>query len=496
MKTILQKIGMLVAVLCTTLSAYAYDFEVDGIYYSVISLDDMTCEVTKGDHQYEGDIVIPGVVTYNKREFSVISISRAFRSNTIVKSVIIPNTITSIEKETFMYCSSLEYVEIPNSVTAIDDDAFYGCTALKTIAIPASVKSIGSNAFHDCYSLKSITIPNSVTSIGNYAFFQCDNLDSVELPNSVISIGYSVFEGCWSLKSIVIPSSLTTISDYTFSNCHSLESVEIPNSVTTIGCNAFGGCSSLNSIVIPNSVTTIGSQSFVNCYSLISIELSDKLEAISYGLFSGCSSLQSLEIPGSVINISQNFHNYSKDEYNTFSKCSDLMRLKLLSSHTPLQVGKIQNYHQFYSGSWEDWTESIRELYIDRELEEFIPVPNLDKLELGESIQTVQVLDINKLEKLTTIESYAVVPPELPEMSNAQYINVNVFVPEEALEAYKADPVWGNFWNITKVEDVKTDSKREVIGRYDMNGRKVSEDYQGLVIVRFSDGSCKKMLNR
>ena len=57
----------------------------------------MTCEVTKGDNKYEGDIVIPGRVTYNKREFSVISISSAFRYNNTVKSVVIPNSITSIE---------------------------------------------------------------------------------------------------------------------------------------------------------------------------------------------------------------------------------------------------------------------------------------------------------------------------------------------------------------------------------------------------------------
>lgn len=76
-------------------------------------------------------------------------------------------------------------------------------------------------------------------------------------------------------------------------------------------------------------------------------------------------------------------------------------------------------------------------------------------------------------------------------------MDVSVFVPEEALEAYKADKIWGNFWNlqISGVEDVKFDSEREEIGRYDMNGRVVGEDYKGLVIVRFSDGSCKKMLN-
>lgn len=75
-------------------------------------------------------------------------------------------------------------------------------------------------------------------------------------------------------------------------------------------------------------------------------------------------------------------------------------------------------------------------------------------------------------------------------------MNLEVIVPEEALDAYKADPVWGKFWNLQAgVDGVKVDSKKEEIGRYDMNGRAVSEGYQGLVIVRFSDGTCKKMFN-
>ncbi len=56
------------------IKAYAYDFEVDGIYYSVLSLEDMTCKVVAGDEKYVGDIVIPAEVTYNTQQFTVTSI--------------------------------------------------------------------------------------------------------------------------------------------------------------------------------------------------------------------------------------------------------------------------------------------------------------------------------------------------------------------------------------------------------------------------------------
>ena len=45
-----------------------------------------------------------------------------------------------------------------------------GCTSLKSVTIPNSVTSIGYYAFADCTSLKSVNIPDSVTSIGDYAF--------------------------------------------------------------------------------------------------------------------------------------------------------------------------------------------------------------------------------------------------------------------------------------------------------------------------------------
>jgi hypothetical protein len=50
------------------------------------------------------------------------------------------------------------------------------CTSLKSITIPNSVTTIGDRAFDECKSLTSITIPNSVTSIGNGAFYECGNL--------------------------------------------------------------------------------------------------------------------------------------------------------------------------------------------------------------------------------------------------------------------------------------------------------------------------------
>lgn len=119
---------------------------------------------------------------------------------------------------------------------------------IKTCVIPNSVTEIGEYAFINCTSLKSITIPNSVTKIGMVAFSGCKSLESITIPDNVTEIGKYAFDDCTSLKSIIIPNGVTEIRWRTFAYCISLESITIPNSVTKID-DAFYNCSSLKSII-------------------------------------------------------------------------------------------------------------------------------------------------------------------------------------------------------------------------------------------------------
>lgn len=172
-----------------------------------------------------------------------------------------------------------------------------------------------------------------------------------------------------------------------------------------------------------------------------------------------------------------------------------------MQSSQSLIVGGNDYFDSWLSRSWESWTENIKELYVDRELESYIPVPNLVKLEIGKSIQKIPVSSISSISTLDTIYSYAKVPPTLPSMTNKHYINTIVKVPADALDAYKNANNWKNFWNLSAMEssginDIKNESKTEIIGRYDLNGNKVDENYNGITIVRFSDGSTRKMINK
>lgn len=156
-------------------------------------------------------------------------------------------------------------------MTIIGASAFRDCIALSTVIIPNSVKRISKDSFNGCSGLTSITIGNSLTSLENRLFSGCSVLTNINIPESVTQIQEAVFKGCVNLLNITIPNSVTSIGGSAFSGCSGLASVNIPNSVTYIGSSAFSGCSGLTSITIGNSVENIGSSSFASCPALTDV---------------------------------------------------------------------------------------------------------------------------------------------------------------------------------------------------------------------------------
>ena len=362
MKQLTLNSVMMVLMALYSLHTWAYDVEIDGIYYN---LDDWqnTAEVVSGDNEYWGDITIPSSIEIDGVTYTVASIGyEAFRACIDLTSVIIPNSVTSIGGHAFEWCSGLTSVTIPNSVTSIGDHVFYNCSGLTTpiynsncfvrmpssyegeYTIPDGINIICGGAFRDCRGLTSVTIPNSVTSIGISAFYGCRNLTSVTIPNSVTSIDIYAFEYCSSLTTplynsnyfvrmpssyegeYTIPDGINIICGSAFSECSGLTSVIIPNSVTSIGDWAFYDCEGLTSITIPNSVTSIGYCAFNYCSSLTSIPIPNSVTNIEVGAFFGCSGLTSVTIPNSVTSIS---------DY-TFWKCSDLISVTIPNSVTSI----------------------------------------------------------------------------------------------------------------------------------------------------------------
>ena len=155
----------------------------------------------------------------------------------LISDLVIPDEVKIIKDRAFNYCNSIKTVTMPNGLTSIGMAAFMGCKNLISIDLPNSVTSWGSAAFANS-GLETVSLANGLTSIGVGTFMDCQNLISIDLPNSVTSIGSSTFAKS-GLKTISIPHGLTRIDSEAFMGCKNLTSIDLPNSVTYIGNSAF-----------------------------------------------------------------------------------------------------------------------------------------------------------------------------------------------------------------------------------------------------------------
>ena len=234
--------------------------------------------------------------------------AEAYKDNKEIRTVIIPNTVTTIGYKAFMDCDNLESVVIPDSVTVIDEMAFYSCDNLKSIELPDSLKTFGNNAFGYCKNLTTVTIPGSVEveaeeerEWGQYygVFDGCKGLTSVVLSEGLKRIGPGWFKFCEQLTSVEIPDSVISIEEEAFDFCKGLTSIDLPDSLEFIGRDAFIKCTGLTSIELPDSLKKIKSGAFEDCTNLVDVRIPDGIESIG-SAFKGCKSLEKIVLPEGV----------------------------------------------------------------------------------------------------------------------------------------------------------------------------------------------------
>ena len=272
--------------------------------------------------------------------------------------------------------------------------------------------------------------------LGDYAFWGCSGLTSLTIPSGVTSIGRNAFDGCSGLTSMTIPSSVTSIGGAAFGGCSGLTSLTIPSGVTEIGDEAFSGCSGLTSLSLPSSVTSIDDGAFEGCSGLTSLTIPSSVTSIGDWAFHGCSGLTSLTIPSSVTSIG---------DY-AFWGCSGLTSLTIPSGVTSI-------------GKWA----------------------------------------FRGCSGLTSIYVY---PKKLPELgtdifNGCDAKNCTVYVPKGTYDAYKSSE-FGYFEKIvefdaTGIDKVTTSTNAKEVSRYSANGQRLSAPAKGLNIVKYSDGSVKKV---
>ena len=225
-----------------------------------------------------------------------------------------------------------------------------------------------------------------------------------------------------------------------FKGCSRLTSLTLPAGITSIGSYAFEGCSGLTSLTLPAGITKIGDAAFYGCSGLTSLTLPAGITSIGSRAFQGCSGLTSLTLPAGITWI---------DSY-AFLNCSGLTSLTLPAGIT--WIGE----RAFYGCSG-----------------------------------------------LTSIYVYAEKVPEIGSNAFERFDakKCTLYVPMGTRDDYRLSEFGDYFENIvefesTGIDKTTTSTDVEEVARYSVNGQRLSAPTKGLNIVKYSDGSVKKVAVR
>lgn len=321
-----------------------WNYETLEIYASWQSLFKTSSGVITGLGDYLSSLVSEFTIPEKIDNVTITKIEKnAFKEETQIEKIIIPDTVISIGESAFYGCSNLKEVKLSNNITILADNVFEKCTLLSKINIPTNLRQIGNCAFYKCEKLENLILPNTITSIGYLAFCQCASLKTINFPEMLKEIGSSAFDDCYNLEKIELPNLLETIGYDCFSGCSKVEEITIPRGVTTIGRRAFSGCINLNEVsLFCSNATTIDENAFSGCINLtkcnvesienwLKIKFSENANPcqITKSLYINGVKLTEVVIPNSVTNI---------NDY-AFIGCDSLIKITIPNSVT--KIGKL-----------------------------------------------------------------------------------------------------------------------------------------------------------
>lgn len=204
--------------------------DANDVMYQIVSRENQTCWAVGHvqDPDDEHTAYLRSEVPYKGKMYRVTEIGpMAFQGRSDMESIYIPEGIVKVAESAFRYDSLMTTISIPESVTFIGQRAFANMVSLKVVKLPSGLKRLESESFFECNNLQRINIPSGVEFIGRDCFVSCWNLTDVQLPDSLKILDRGVFYNCTSLQQISIPAGVNTIGEYAFMNCPSLTDIYI-----------------------------------------------------------------------------------------------------------------------------------------------------------------------------------------------------------------------------------------------------------------------------
>ena len=473
----------------------------------------------------------------------------AFYNCSSLTSVNIPEGVTSIDWSAFYNCSSLTSVNIPGSLKEINAYLFKNCTSLTDVYISEGVTSIWGGAFSGC-AISNIRIPNSVTNIGHNVFENCTNLYSISLSSQMTSIESETFAGCKNLRSLNIPSSITRIeADFCKGSAIKYLYFDNPSTPPSLKGDVTWKDYSRFIVIVPDGsydtyfysdwVFSIRERGDIitktkkihidqagTLRDILDPDTAGKLtEVVITGELNLNDFLYLREAAGCLFIVGEDVYSFDGVLQNI-----DLSNAKLIDDGNFSYdfVGMVEEkdragyYYLKEEASIGDNGKSFQGL--------FACLYGLDTVRLPRNLTTIgryafyddsNLFTVEIPESVTEIDSYAFACPNLINIychgatpaniadetvfSEIDKDQCTLYVPEGSVEAYRTATYWKDFKNIkekyyssTGINKVNTNSgsQKEVheISRYSINGQRLNAPTRGINIVKYSDGTTKKIM--
>lgn len=389
----------------------------------------------------------------------------------------------------FSYMKSLHTIKLPNSLKKMGNCLFLGCDSLTSVTLPKSLKPWSSMSwcinFYQNDNLTSILIDDSnpyYSSDGSALFdkyktkmlFAVNSLREYAIPSSVSEIDINAFYNCRHLKTLVLPLRLKRekVADI-FLDCDSLYSISVDEKnpyLCSDGSALYNKdkselvfvCHTVKKMSIPSSVTKIGDYAFYKCTDLTSIELPSGVTSLGRDAFNGCTNLSSITLPSNVKEI----------RFYAFDGCKNLTSVTLPS-------GVVRVWDGAFYGC-----ESLRSITLPSDLE------------------YIGFKAFEGCKGLTSIYAFMEKPCKMEEtvFDSETIINATLYVPKGSLLDYWDDNQWKKFMNIeefdaTSIGSLNTNANDvQEVSRYSDNGQRLNTPAKGLNIVKYNNGTVKKIM--
>ena len=326
----------------------------------------------------------------------------------------------------------------------IPSGAFEDKTTLAYFAFPEYITSIASNAFNGCSLLMgALVIPDSVIEIGHHAFADCTSLTTLDLPVRLEKIEDVAFQGCSGFTgSLTLPSTLKSIGAGAFGSCVGFTgNLILPEGLEELGASAFSGCSKFSGdLRIPESISVIKNQAFYYCSGLKGqLILHDGLSFEGEGQFNSCGFQGELKLPAYLTVIPS----------HCFQDCS-------FSSLAPLpkELIEINEYAFAYCSRLMGTIEFPESVIAIRDYA-FYDCRQLEGIVIPSDVGLIMEKAFARCYGLNKIVCRAAEPPILQSgvFNGVPKDSFTLEVPEESVNKYQADVLWGEFKRIAAHQD-------------------------------------------